>query len=266
MMGVGVSPLPISLPPVPSMEALAALFIGTNVSVPWPGIVGRAPVFFARSALAAHVIPVADQPVEGRFALLSLNGMVAHDLPGQHAVFRHVIMSARRDFCDAHNLSPDARGLLAGVSSSTVPFAHTRSCLANSAPGTFELHNSPMSYMSLSCYEEMSEEAFLIISSLQLGLPQRVLELPEWAHDASDARIDSTWADLALTNLAQSKGYHTVYGEPGLCPDDRVRCRRRRVRTSLRYRRRSGVGRMASGQMLVGDWSSGTPDWATTQW
>ena len=67
-----------------------------------------------------------------------------------------------------------------------------------------------MSYMSLSCYEEMSEEAFLIISSLQLGLPQRVLELPERAHDASDARIDSTWADLALTNLAQSKGYHIV--------------------------------------------------------
>ena len=53
-------------------------------------------------------------------------------------------------------------------------------------------------------------EAFLTIASLQLGLPQRVLELPERAHDASDARIDSTWADLALTNLAKSKGYHIV--------------------------------------------------------
>ena len=62
MMGVGVSPLPISLPPVPCMEALAALFIGTNVSVPWPGIVGRAPEFVVCSALAAHGIPVADQP------------------------------------------------------------------------------------------------------------------------------------------------------------------------------------------------------------
>ena len=56
----------------------------------------------------------------------------------------------------------------------------------------------------------MSKEGFFIVASLQLGLPLRVLKLPERAHDASVARIDYTWADLALTNLAQSKGYHIM--------------------------------------------------------
>ena len=64
--------------------------------------------------------------------------------------------------------------------------------------------------MVIWCLEEMSEEAFLIVASLQLGLPQRVLELPERAHDASNRRIDSTWAYLALTKLTESKGYHTI--------------------------------------------------------
>ena len=67
-----------------------------------------------------------------------------------------------------------------------------------------------MAYMALLCVEEMSEKAFLIVASLQLGLPQRVLELPERAHDASNRRIDSTWAYLALTKLTESKGYHTI--------------------------------------------------------
>ena len=67
-----------------------------------------------------------------------------------------------------------------------------------------------MAYMALLCVKEMSKEAFLIVASLQLGLPQRVLELLERAHDASDRRIDSTWADLALTKLTESKGYHTI--------------------------------------------------------
>ena len=66
--------------------------------------------------------------------------------------------------------------------------------------------------MAHSCYKEMSKEEFLIITSLQVGLQQLVFKLPERAHDASDALIDSTWADLALMNLnlAQLKGYHTV--------------------------------------------------------
>ena len=110
--------------------------------------------------------------------------------------------TVRHSFGSSPDLPLDAKGLLAGVLRSTVPFVHPRSCLADSAPGTVELHSSPMAYMALSCVEEMSEEAFLIVASLQLGLPQRVLELPELAHDASDRRIDSTWADLALNSLS----------------------------------------------------------------
>ena len=142
--------------------------------------------------------------------MLSLASMDEHSPPGQHAVFRRVRGSVRHSFGSSPDLPLDAKGLLAGVSRSTVPFVHPRSCLADSAPGTVELHSSPMAYMALSCVEEMSEEAFLIVASLQLGLPQRVLELPERAHDASDRRIDSTWADLALTKLTESKGYHTI--------------------------------------------------------
>ena len=161
-------------------------------------------------ALVKYGITVADQPDEERFVILSLAGMAEHSPPGQHAVFRRVRGSVRHSFGSSPDLPLDAKGLLAGVSRSTVPFVHPRSCLADSAPGTVELHSSPMAYMALSCVEEMSEEAFLIVASLQLGLPQRVLELPERAHDASDRRIDSTWADLALTKLTESKGYHTI--------------------------------------------------------
>ena len=56
----------------------------------------------------------------------------------------------------------------------------------------------------------MSEEAFLIVASLQLGLLQRVLELQDREHDTLDRLIDLTWADLALTKLTESKGYHTI--------------------------------------------------------
>ena len=50
----------------------------------------------------------------------------------------------------------DAKGLLAGVSRLTVQFVHPLSCLADSAPGTVELHSSPMVYMVLLCVKEMS--------------------------------------------------------------------------------------------------------------
>ena len=44
---------------------------------------------------------------------------MAHDLQGQHAVFRRVSASVRRDSWDAPNLSLDTRLLLAALLSSS---------------------------------------------------------------------------------------------------------------------------------------------------
>ena len=100
-------------------------------------------------ALVKYGITVADQPDKERFVILSLAGMAEHSPPGQHTVFRHVRGSVHHSFGSSPDLHLDAKGVLAGVSRSTVLFAHPRSCLANSVPGTVKIHTSPMAYMAL---------------------------------------------------------------------------------------------------------------------
>ena len=107
-------------------------------------------------ALVKYRITVADQPDEKRFVILSLACMAEHSPQGQHAVFRSVCGTVHHSFGSSPDLPLDAKGLLAGVLRLTVLFAHPLSCLADSAPGTVELHSSPMVYMVLLCVKEMS--------------------------------------------------------------------------------------------------------------
>ena len=64
--------------------------------------------------------------------------------------------------------------------------------------------------MSITRYEELSDEAFIIATSLQLELPQRLVQFSHRAHDASKRTLDSPWADLAATSVSSSRGAHTV--------------------------------------------------------
>ena len=67
-----------------------------------------------------------------------------------------------------------------------------------------------MGYMSITGYEELPDEAFVITTSLQLGLPQRLVQFSHHAYDASNRTLDSPWTDLAATSVSSSRGSHTV--------------------------------------------------------
>ena len=67
-----------------------------------------------------------------------------------------------------------------------------------------------MGYMLITRNEELRNKAFIITSSLQLGLPQRLVQFSHRAHDASKRILDSLWAYLASTSVSSSRGAHTV--------------------------------------------------------
>ena len=65
--------------------------------------------------------------------------------------------------------------------------------------------------MSITGYEELSNEAFVITTSFYLGLrPQRLVQFSHCAHDASSRALVSPWADLAATIVSSSRSAHTV--------------------------------------------------------
>ena len=77
----------------------------------------------------------------------------------------------------------DAVSRLDSVSCSSSFLSSNLSSL--SSPGSTELHHSPMGYISITGYQELSDETFIITTTLQWGLPQHLVQFSHRAHDAT---------------------------------------------------------------------------------